>query len=152
MTNQTRISVMGLDPLEGLVRAVTVVGRDAPRPPCDIQALDEDRYALTMAVAGFNEDELSISTQGRGLTVSGRKSVRRSDSGYLLREISVGDFEQTFQLAPYVEVQEADLRNGLLRIELVRDVPQALRPRRIEIKTAEPQRLLESSDSHEKSA
>ena len=101
-------------------------------PPYDIAKTGEDQYRITMAVAGFAPDELDLTMQPNLLVVSGRK---RADGGaqYLYRGIATGAFERRFQLADYVQVKGASLENGLLTIELAREVPEELRPRRIEV-------------------
>ena len=122
-------------------------------PPYDIAKTGEDRYRITMAVAGFAPDELDIIMQPNLLVVSGRK---RADGGtqYLYRGIAAGSFERRFQLADCVQVKGASLENGLLTVELAREVPDELRPRRVEVQAAkavgaggQPQRV-----EHQKAA
>jgi|tagenome__1003787_1003787.scaffolds.fasta_scaffold20107375_2 molecular chaperone IbpA len=105
-------------------------------PPYDIAKAGEDRYRITVAVAGFAPEELDIVMQPNLLVVSGRK---RGDGGaqYLYRGIAAGAFERRFQLADYVQVKGASLENGLLTVELAREVPEELRPRRIEVQAQE---------------
>src|SRR5689334_14545027 len=105
-------------------------------PPYDIAKAGEDRYRITVAVAGFAPEELDIVVQPNLLVVSGQK---RADGGtqYLYRGIAVGAFERRFQLADYVQVTGASLENGLLTVELAREVPEELRPRRIEVEAPE---------------
>ena len=122
-------------------------------PPYDIAKTGEDRYRITVAVAGFAPEELDLVMQPNLLVVSGRK---RADGGtqYLYRGIAAGAFERRFQLADYVQVKGASLENGLLTIELAREVPEELRPRRIEVQAPkavgageQPQRI-----EHQKAA
>ena len=101
-------------------------------PPYDIAKTGEDRYRITMAVAGFAPEELDMTVQPNLLVVSGRKRDD-GDTQYLYRGIATGSFERRFQLADYVQVKGASLENGLLTIELAREVPEELRPRRIEV-------------------
>ncbi|MEE4297130.1 MAG: Hsp20 family protein [Wenzhouxiangella sp.] len=104
-------------------------------PPYNIESLGEDRYRITMAVAGFSESELDIVTERSTLTVSGNKAEdNESSEGQLLyRGIATRSFERRFQLADHVEVHGARLENGLLHIELKRELPEQMKPRKIEI-------------------
>jgi molecular chaperone IbpA len=101
-------------------------------PPYNIEAVGEDAYRITVAVAGFRPDELSIIDHQGMLTVAGRKAGE-DNAHYLHRGIAGLAFERHFSLAEHVKVTGASLADGLLRIELVREVPEAMRPRRIEI-------------------
>lgn len=104
-------------------------------PPYDIVKIGDDNYRITMAVAGFSQDELKITHMQNLLTVSGSKA--ESGKGeYLHRGIAGDQFERRFELADYVKVTAARLDNGLLTIELVRELPEEMRPRRIAINTA----------------
>ncbi len=105
-------------------------------PPYNIESLGQDRYRITMAVAGFGNDELDIVSEQNTLTVRGQKSEGErndSDSEFLYRGIATRSFERRFQLADHVEVSGARLENGLLHIELKRELPEQMKPRRIEI-------------------
>jgi molecular chaperone IbpA len=122
-------------------------------PPYDIAKMGEDQYRITMAVAGFAPEELDIVMQPNLLVVSGQKRAD-GDIQYLYRGIATGSFERRFQLADYVQVKGAGLENGLLTIELAREVPEELRPRRIEVQAPkavgageQPQRI-----GHQKAA
>jgi len=101
-------------------------------PPYDIERAGEDQYRITMAVAGFAPGELNLTTQPNLLVVSGQKRGEE-DARYLHRGIAIPSFERRFELADHVQVKDARLENGLLTIELVREVPEAMRPRRIEV-------------------
>lgn len=101
-------------------------------PPYDIVRRDEDRFEISIALAGFSQDEIAITAEASQLTVSGRKQ-ERSDTEYLYQGISARSFERSFNLADYIEVEGAAFENGLLRIHLVRRVPEKLKPRRITI-------------------
>jgi molecular chaperone IbpA len=105
-------------------------------PPYNIEALDPDHFRITMAVAGFTPDDLNLTWQENSLVVVGAKKDERQDSAYLHRGIATRTFKQTFNLAPHVKVEGSSLENGLLTIELVREIPEALKPRRIEIRSA----------------
>ena len=101
-------------------------------PPYDIERAGEDRYRITMAVAGFAPGELNLTTQPNWLVVSGQKQGEEG-AQYLYRGIATRSLERRFELADHVQVKDARLENGLLTIELVREVPEAMRPRRIEV-------------------
>lgn len=101
-------------------------------PPYNIEVLDDTRYAITLAVAGFERAELDIQVEGGVLTVSGKKG-EDDKRDYLYRGIANRAFERKFNLAEHVEVNGAELENGLLTIRLVKEVPEAMKPRRIDI-------------------
>ncbi|HEV7227857.1 Hsp20 family protein [Brevundimonas sp.] len=103
-------------------------------PPYNIQSTGENQYRIEVAVAGFGPDELTVEVKENLLTVTGRKTA--NDDGertYLHRGLAERDFERRFQLADYVVVKTADLANGLLTVDLARELPEALKARRIEI-------------------
>ena len=103
-------------------------------PPYNIERTGENAYRISMAVAGFDETELSIEIHAHLLTVKGEKSEEKGEgSETLYRGIAKRAFERRFQLADHVEVRNAHLKNGLLHIDLVQNVPEALKPRKIEI-------------------
>lgn len=105
-------------------------------PPYNIERLGENAYRITMAVAGFSGDELAIEAKGNSLTVTGKKAEKQDNaSEYLHQGIAARGFERRFQLADYVEVKGAELAHGLLHISLVREVPEAMKPRQIAIQT-----------------
>ena len=101
-------------------------------PPYNIERLGEDRYQISLALAGFSPDEIAVTAEQNVLTVEGRKSDEDRHE-YLYRGISARPFKRQFNLADYVQVKNASFDNGLLRIELVREVPEAMKPRRIAI-------------------
>ena len=105
-------------------------------PPYDIETTGEDRYAITLAVAGFEESELDIQVEKGVLSVRGKKAEDSEEKSYLYRGIANRSFERKFNLADHIEVREASLRNGLLTINLVKEVPEAMKPRSIAIKPA----------------
>jgi molecular chaperone IbpA len=116
-------------------------------PPYDIERTGEDKYRITMAIAGFAQNEVELVQQGTTLLVSGQKS-ERTGVETLHRGIPHTTFKQSFNLADHVKVAGASLDNGLLTIDLVREVPEPLKPRRIEIASrasvargAEPKRI-----------
>jgi molecular chaperone IbpA len=102
-------------------------------PPYDIEKIGEDQYRISMAVAGFSQDEIEITQEGVSLVVTGRKDAPQDNKQMLHRGIATRSFKQVFSLADHVKVAGAHLENGLLAIELVREVPEQLKPRRIEI-------------------
>jgi molecular chaperone IbpA len=101
-------------------------------PPYDIVKTDDDTYRISIAVAGFAQEDLDITFQSNLLTVTGKKQEASTD-GYLHRGIAGRPFEHRFELADHVRVNGADLSKGLLSIELVREIPEALKPRKISI-------------------
>ena len=115
-------------------------GEPVSYPPYNIELVGEDRYRITMAVAGFTEDDLDIQVKESVLSVSGG-GKEDGEPKFLHRGIAKRSFERRFQLADYVRVEKAELRHGLLHIELVREVPEAMRTRRIEIKGDTPQQI-----------
>lgn len=104
-------------------------------PPYNIERTGEDRYRVTLAVAGFSGDELAVEAREHSLLVEGRKKEAEGGRSFLYRGIAGRSFKRQFQLAEHVRVSGATLGNGLLVIELVREVPEAMKPRRIEINT-----------------
>lgn len=104
-------------------------------PPYDIVKTGDDSYRISIAVAGFAQDDLDITFQSNLLTVTG-KNQEASTDGYLHRGIAGRPFEHRFELADHVSVNGADLNNGLLSIDLVRELPEALKPRKITIESA----------------
>ena len=130
-----RRSTVGFDRLFDLLES-SAASQTEGYPPFDIEQEAEDRYRITLAVAGFRPDEIEIVAQSNQLTVTGRKSEEEDSGRYLHRGIATRAFERRFQLADFVVVQEARFDNGLLRIALEREVPEAMKPRRIEIRGA----------------
>jgi len=102
-------------------------------PPYNIELVGEDKYRIVMALAGFTRDEVEIVAERDTLHVSGRKQKDDTQRTYLHRGIAARDFEQRFQLANHVKVTTASFDNGMLTIDLVREVPEALKPRKIAI-------------------
>jgi molecular chaperone IbpA len=108
---------------------------DETYPPCDIERTDEDHYRISLAVAGFTADEITITAEQDTLRVEGRKA-NRGEHKYLHQGISARPFRRVFNLADHVQVKGASLDKGLLQIELVREVPEAMKPRKIAIGAA----------------
>src|SRR5207237_9392279 len=104
-------------------------------PPFDSEQQGDDQYRITLAVAGFRPDEIDVVAQNNQLTVTGHRKDEGDNSRYLHRGIATRAFERRFQLADFVVVQDASFDSGLLRISLRREIPEAMKPRRIEIGT-----------------
>ena len=139
-------SAIGFDRLARLLNDAQRSDVETSYPPYNIELLSEDSYRIVMAVAGFNESELDIESEHQALKVAGRKQNRAEENSqltYLHRGIAARDFEHKFQLADHVKVTKAKLENGLLQIELVREVPEALKPRKVQIEAANDVQLLQ---------
>ena len=128
-------SSIGFDRLSQLVDSAlrTEDNSGGGYPPYNIERLNEQTYRLTMAVAGFYEEDLSIVVQNSTLTVSGRARPDEEEIEYLYRGIAGRAFERHFQLADFIKVGRASLKNGILRIKLEREIPEAMKPRRVSI-------------------
>lgn len=127
-------NAIGFDRVLNVLDALTSEATQGGYPPYDIEKIDENAYRITLAVAGFGEEDIGVETKDGTLFVRGqRKETEDAKSTYLHRGIANRAFERRFRLAEYVEVSGADLANGLLSIDLVREVPEAKKPRRIEI-------------------
>lgn len=128
-------TAIGFDRLAKMLNEVQRSESEISYPPYNIELVDENAYKIVMAVAGFQQNELEIETEHQTLRVTGRKAKKEQESTFLHRGIATRDFEHKFQLADHVKVTGADLENGLLTIALVREIPEALKPRKIEIGT-----------------
>lgn len=131
-------SSIGFDRMLDLLGAPQRPEVDEVWPPYDIERLDEDRYSITMAVAGFSQDDIAIMAEPNALLVEGRKSDTENGRNFLHRGIAQRAFRRQFDLADFVKVTGASLEHGLLRIELEREIPEAMKPRRIEIGAGQP--------------
>jgi len=129
-------SVVGFDRLASLLETAAADGA-AGYPPYNIERTDENAYRIEIAVAGFRPDELNIEVKENLLTVEGRKAANDDTRRFLHRGLAERNFERKFQLADYVVVVDATLADGLLSISLKRELPEALKPRRIEIGSAQ---------------
>lgn len=107
-------------------------------PPYDIELIDENKYSITLAVAGFKESELDLQVENGVLAVRGKKAEQNKDSRYLHRGIASRSFERKFNLADHVEVVHARLDNGLLVLSLEREIPEEMKPRKILVESATP--------------
>ena len=103
-------------------------------PPYDIEKLSDDQYRITLAVAGFSPNDIDITARQNLLTITGRKAENRNrDGNFVHVGIATRAFERRFELADFVRVEAADMKDGLLSIELVREIPDAMKPRKVEI-------------------
>ena len=129
-------STVGFDRMQRMIDSALRVEESKPSyPPYNIESLDEDSYRITMAVAGFAEDDLDLTVKENTLVISGNS--QRGDDGvvYLHRGIAGRSFERRFQLADHIRVVGAGLENGILRVDLVREIPEEMKPRKISIST-----------------
>ncbi len=136
-------STIGFDRLFDLLDE-TQRGVEDNYPPYNIERLAEDRYQISLALAGFGPDEITITAEQNVLTVEGRKA-EKDQHEYLYQGISARPFKRQFNLADHVQVRNAAFDNGLLRIELFREIPEAMKPRRIPIGGAGPTKVIEQS-------
>ena len=125
-------STVGFDRLAQLMDGVGGLDADG-YPPYNIERLGDNEYRITMAVAGFDKDEFKIEAKESALIVSGEKKPDDKERVFLHRGIAARSFERRFQLADYVEVKGADFENGLLHIDLVRNLPERMKPRTVAI-------------------
>ena len=128
-------TAIGFDRLAKMLNENQRSENEISYPPYNIELVDENAYKIVMAVAGFQQDELEIETEHQALRVTGRKAKTQQETTFLHRGIATRDFEHKFQLADHVKVTGAHLENGLLTIALLREVPEALKPRKIQIGT-----------------
>ena len=142
MTNYTDLSplyrtMVGFDRLANMIDTAARLDGAQGYPPYNIERLEDEAFAIELAVAGFSEDDLDIETKDGMLTIAGRhtKEDGAPERDYLHRGIAERGFIRRFQLADHVIVTGAELRHGLLRIELQRELPEAKKPRKIEIGT-----------------
>ncbi|WP_375465316.1 Hsp20 family protein [uncultured Methylobacterium sp.] len=126
-------STVGFDRLFSMLDKATQAETSSTWPPYDIERVADDEYRITMAVAGFAEDEIELTQHDTNLLVTGQRKSSEGDSQILHRGIAARTFRQTFNLADHVKVVGANLENGLLTVNLKREVPEALKPRRIPI-------------------
>jgi molecular chaperone IbpA len=124
-------SAIGFDRLAHLFNEAQRADAQPSYPPYNIELISEDKYRITMAVAGFDRSELDIELERSTLKIVGRKVKDVAQRNFLHRGIASRDFEHSFQLADHLKVIGAKLDNGLLNIELVREVPEALKPRKV---------------------
>jgi molecular chaperone IbpA len=135
-------STIGFDRLTHLVDAATRVDNASlAYPPYNIEKTGEDAYRLTMAVAGFSQHELDITAQENTLLVTGKAKKEEDENLYLHRGIARRAFERRFSLADHIKVVGASLVNGMLHVDLIRQVPEAAKPRKVQIGTGQPEQV-----------
>jgi len=133
-------STIGFDRLTRLVDAATRVDNSAlTYPPYNIEKTGEDSYRLSMAVAGFAPEEIDLTVQENSLLVTGKAKKEDENGRYLHRGIARRAFERRFSLADHIKVVGANLENGMLHVDLAREVPEAAKPRKIAIGTGQPE-------------
>ena len=133
-------SSVGFDHLFNLLDQVTQSDENG-YPPYNIERLEDDKYRITMAVAGFGQDEINVEVKEQLLTIKGEKVADDKERAFLYRGIASRTFERRFQLADHVEVVGADLKDGLLHLDLVRNLPERMKPRTITIGAGSPKQL-----------
>lgn len=127
-------STVGFDRLFTMLDSLGQPEQAQSYPPYNIERTGENAYRITMAVAGFDESELSVEARESTLTIKGEKGEEKGEeTQFLHRGIAKRAFERRFQLADHVVIKSASLKNGLLHVDLVREIPEAAKPRRIEI-------------------
>ena len=131
-------STVGFDRLANILDNVTRADGSTSYPPYNIEKIGEDAYRITIAVAGFADDELTIEARDGQLVISGKKVEAEEETNFLHRGIATRAFEKRFQLADHVRATDAVTKNGLLHVDLLREIPEALKPRKIEIAKSRP--------------
>lgn len=139
-----RRSAIGFDRLFDVLENAARQNGNDNYPPFDIERQGDDQFRITLAVAGFTEAEIELTAQQNLLIVTGRKQDGDEGRHFIHRGIALRAFERRFELADYVQVKDARLEHGLLTIELVREVPEAMKPRRVSINGQTPQPTLEA--------
>ena len=127
-------STVGFDRLFDMLDQTSNLPANDAYPPYNIERGDEDHYRISLALAGFTPNEVTITAEQNMLTVEGSKT-QKPETEYLYQGISARPFRRVFNLADYVQVKDASFEDGLLKIDLVREVPEAMKPRRIAINT-----------------
>lgn len=143
-------SSVGYDRLASMLDSALRNDTTGGYPPYDIEVRGENQYGITLAVAGFQRDELDLNVERGVLTVRGKKAAVRDERKYLYQGIANRSFERKFNLAEHVEVTGADLNNGLLTISLVKEIPEAMKPRSIPI--GDSGNVLEHEEKSDKAA
>ena len=126
-------NAIGFDRLFNMMEANTSKNASGGYPPYNIEQKDENNYRITMAVAGFADDQLDLTQKENMLIVKGERSKAEAEKTFVYQGIAERDFERKFQLADYVKVVGASMENGLLHIDLEREIPEAMQPRKIAI-------------------
>jgi molecular chaperone IbpA len=140
-----RRSTVGFDRLFDFLESAARSDQADNYPPFDLEKISDDQYRITLAVAGFKPEEVDITARQNLLVISGRKAENRNrDGNYLHMGIATRAFERRFELADFVRVDDAELRDGLLSVSLYREIPEAMKPRKIAINGGES-RTIEAS-------
>ncbi len=129
-------TTVGFDHLANMLDTMTGDVPGNGYPPYNIERLGDNDYRISMAVAGFGEDDLKIVVKENTLTITGEKVAEEGSGDFLHQGIAARSFDRRFELADHVKVKKAELENGLLHVELVREIPEAMKPRTIEISAA----------------
>ena len=137
-------SAIGFDRLFNMLDQATGFDNESTYPPYNIERTGENAYRITLAVAGFTSEDLKLEVKEQTLTVSGEKAAETSEKTYLHRGIAARAFERRYQLADHVDVTGANFENGLLHIDLVRNVPESKKPRSIAIGTGDSAKQFEA--------
>src|SRR5210317_866871 len=127
-------SAIGFDRLANMLDAASRNERQPSYPPYNIELTGENAYRISMAVAGFSQEELEILSESGNLVIRGQKAEEQVERQYLYQGIAARNFERRFQLADHVRVESATMADGLLHVDLVREIPEAMKARRIEIR------------------
>lgn len=127
-------SAIGFDRLASMLDAASRNEQQPSYPPYNIELTGENAYRISMAVAGFSQNELEILSESGNLVIRGQKAEEQVERQYLYQGIAARNFERRFQLADHVRVESATIADGLLHVDLVREIPEAMKPRRIEIR------------------
>lgn len=144
-------SAIGFDRLANLLSNASRADQGQSFPPYNIEVIGEDKYRITMAVAGFGDDDIEITSEQNNLTVTGSQANVKDKSEYLYRGIAQRSFERRFQLADFVRVTSARMEHGMLHIDLYRELPEAMKPQTIKIEAASG-KLIEGSTVDQKAA
>jgi molecular chaperone IbpA len=140
-------STVGFDRLAQLMDSVTGLDETPAYPPYNIERTGDSTYRITMAVAGFTRDDIKIEVKEQTLTIKGEKKPVEKERQFLHRGIAERAFDRRFQLADHVEVTGADMSDGLLHVDLVRNVPERLKPRTVSIGINAPRQIEAQADA-----
>ncbi len=145
-------SAIGFERLANLLSNATRVNQGQTYPPYNIEVTGEDDYRITMAIAGLSDEDIEITSEQNTLTVVGKNSAKDSSREFLYQGIAERGFERRFQLADHVRVVEATIANGLLHVDLHREIPEAMKPQKIEIKLGKYSLLEGENPGHKDAA
>jgi molecular chaperone IbpA len=135
-------STIGFDHLADLVDASLRQATDDNYPPYNIERSSEDHYRITLALAGFAPEDVTVTAEQNTLTIEGKKAGK-DEREYLYQSIAARPFRRVFNLADYVQVNQASFKDGLLTIDLAREIPEAMKPRRIAINGGSPSQQID---------